>query len=154
MTIRQATSQDIDALTQVHAASFDQTWSAATIAQFLTSAKVFVSTPRPYGFIPNGFIIVQAAADEAEIITLAVMPDARGQGLASRLMAYAIKELQNDRCERLFLEVATDNHAALALYKRFDFQPQGLRKGYYQRLGGHRVDALVMSLDMSIVADN
>ena len=79
----------------------------------------------------DGFVIARVAGDEAEILTLAVAPEARGQGLGRALLNAAIVEAQRRGAGAIFLEVGTDNPAALALYAGLGFANVGSRKGYY-----------------------
>jgi ribosomal-protein-alanine N-acetyltransferase len=50
--------------------------------------------------------------------------------------------------KRLFLEVAADNDAAVALYESLGFKIAGGRRAYYHRVGGENVDAVVLALDL------
>jgi ribosomal-protein-alanine N-acetyltransferase len=86
---------------------------------------------------------VRAAADEAEILTLAVDPAHRRTGIASRLLRAATAALSAGETQRVFLEVAADNSAALALYERHGFEVCGRRANYYGG-GDKRVDAVMM----------
>lgn len=69
----------------------------------------------------------QTAPDEAEILNLTVDPAYRRRGVASALLAALIEAAKGS----IFLEVAEDNAAALALYHRFGWEPVAVRKGYY-----------------------
>jgi [ribosomal protein S18]-alanine N-acetyltransferase len=149
MTIRQATHDDIPVLSAIYGECFDTNWTDEAFGDFIESALVLVCAPDL-----NGFIIVRQASDEAEIITLAVRPNARRQGLAQSLLTQAIIVLSTTGCTRIFLEVAVDNPSALALYKQHDFHEVGIRKGYYRRPNGDRIDALVMERAVLIVANN
>ncbi len=97
---------------------------------------------------PLGFVLLGLAADEAEVITLAVLPDARRRGIGAALVAAAAREAAARGATRLFLEVAEDNAPARALYARAGFVPVGRRKGYYARPAA-AVDALVLALILS-----
>lgn len=97
---------------------------------------------------PLGFVLLGLAADEAEVITLAVLPAARRRGIGAALVAAAAREAATRGATRLFLEVAEDNAPARALYARTGFVPVGRRKGYYARESG-AVDALVLALALS-----
>jgi ribosomal-protein-alanine N-acetyltransferase len=88
----------------------------------------------------DGFILVREAAGEAEILTLAVAPRARRQGLGRALVDAAIARLGP---AELFLEVAADNHAAIALYQQAGFAQAGVRRGYYARSNGAE-DGLIL----------
>ncbi|MDA8712893.1 GNAT family N-acetyltransferase [Alphaproteobacteria bacterium] len=92
----------------------------------------------------QGFILLLNQPDGAEILTLAVLPAARRAGLARALMAHAQKALKADK---LWLDVAEDNEAALALYAATGFRRTGRRSKYYKRAGNFSVDALLMERD-------
>jgi ribosomal-protein-alanine N-acetyltransferase len=93
---------------------------------------------------PAGLVLARVAADEAEILTIGVMPAARRQGLAGRLLEQAAAACVSRGAARLFLEVAETNMAARALYTASGFVQVGRRARYY-RLGGQDIAALVMA---------
>jgi ribosomal-protein-alanine N-acetyltransferase len=101
---------------------------------------------------PLGFIVVRAVAGEAEVLTLAVHPDARRQGLGRALVQSAAVAARAVGAEVFWLEVAIDNESAIALYAGAGFQAAGKRPGYYGRKGGERIDALVMRRLLNSVA--
>jgi [ribosomal protein S18]-alanine N-acetyltransferase len=124
---------DLAALAALHFGCFAQGWSAAAIRDLL-------ATPNCYTFAnADGFIIARAVGDEAEVLTLAVVSQARRRGLGRALVAAAAAHAQSLGAAAMFLEVADDNPAALALYDRLGFVRVAARKGYY---GGG--DALVL----------
>ncbi len=83
--------------------------------------------------------------DEAHITTVTVSPDCRGQGIGARLfLALALAACR--RNTSLALEVAADNPAAQALYRRFGLAPVGIQRGYYANMG-LSPDAVVMRVD-------
>ena len=92
----------------------------------------------------RGFLLARAASDEAEILTLAVDPAHRRQGIARDLVTCALGACPDLGAARLFLEVAADNPAALALYDSLGFAEIGRRKRYYPRPNAAAVDAVVM----------
>ncbi len=77
------------------------------------------------------------------MLTLAVEPELRGQGLGQALLLAALGVAENAGAEAMFLEVAADNGRAIALYEGAGFHQVGLRRGYYANHGGGAVDALV-----------
>ena len=97
----------------------------------------------------GGFLLWRRAADEAEIVTLAVRPEARRRGLGGRLLGRTMDRAREQGVTRLFLEVADDNLAALALYGSRGFEPVGKRPDYYARPDGSRADALILALNLS-----
>ncbi|WP_333591780.1 GNAT family N-acetyltransferase [Brevundimonas sp.] len=132
-----------ETLADLHAAAFAAPWTAGTFAELLVQPGVFAETA------DDGFILIRVVADEAEILTLAVRPEARRRGLGARLAAAAAARAAALGAERLFLEVAQDNAAARGLYARSGFVEVGRRRGYYARPGATAVDALTLALNLS-----
>ncbi|MEO0823784.1 MAG: GNAT family N-acetyltransferase [Pseudomonadota bacterium] len=95
--------------------------------------------------VAEGLLILQFAADEAEILNFGVMPAARRRGLGSALLAEALALAALHGAATLFLEVAIDNAPARALYTRAGFAEAGRRRAYYLRPDGSRADALILS---------
>ena len=129
-------------LAVLHALAFSAPWDAAAFEALLGQAGVLAIE------VPEGFILIRSVADEAEILTLAVDPAARRQGLGTRLVREGALASAARGATRLFLEVADDNHAALALYARAGFTEAGRRRGYYARPEGGRQDALILALNL------
>lgn len=132
---------DPEALARIHAACFSvpRPWHAAEIADLLRQPQNFLLSETA------GFLIGSALLGEAELLTLAVDPDHRRQGIGARLVAGFLDEARARGAERIFLEVAADNAPAIALYRRAGFTDAGRRRGYYHSPDGAAVDALVLS---------
>ena len=79
----------------------------------------------------NGFIVYRAVADEAEIITIGVHPDAHHTGIANAMLVVAEQDLRARGIKKLFLEVAENNAPARKLYERAGFYQIGIRPKYY-----------------------
>lgn len=124
-------------LADLHDSAFDHGWTAASIRALLADGALALASE-------HGFILVRTAAGEAEILTLAVDPAFRRGGSGRALVEAAAHASRSQGAEALFLEVAADNTAALALYRACGFEQVGLRRGYYARAGGAPVDALVL----------
>jgi ribosomal-protein-alanine N-acetyltransferase len=77
-------------------------------------------------------VLARVAGGEAEILTLAVAPYARGRGLGRALLCAAIAQAERAGAEEMFLEVGSDNPAARALYAGLGFVNVGARKAYYR----------------------
>ena len=128
---------DTAALAALHAACCPDAWDAAAITALL-------ATPGTFAFAPHdGFVLARVAGDEAEILTLAVAPPARGRGLGRALLQAVIRGAAERGAASLFLEVGADNPAALALYAGLGFTKVGMRKAYYNGR-----DALVLRLSL------
>jgi ribosomal-protein-alanine N-acetyltransferase len=131
-------SESAAPLAALHAVCFERAWDAATLADMLAGPGTFAFAH------DDGFVVARAAADEAEILTLAVAPHARGQGLGRALLQAAIGKARGLGAGVMFLEVGADNPHALALYAALGFSKVGMRKAYYEGR-----DALVLRLPLA-----
>jgi Fur family ferric uptake transcriptional regulator len=138
---------DASAMAGLHALAFEAPWSAKAFEALLAGPGVF-ALAEPAAGRSLGFILCRAAGGEAEILTLAVHPEHRRAGIAAALVKGAIAAAAARGAASLFLEVAQDNAAALALYARQGFAPVGRRGDYYRR-GSRRIDALVLRRDLN-----
>ena len=133
----------------IHAASFAHPWQESDFEQLFVAPGIFAD-----GAIEAkdeylaGFVLSRIAADEAEILTLAVAPEWRRRGVASSLLAPHLSGLAANRVAYLFLEVEAENVAARALYANFGFEEVGERKAYYRTADGRLTEALVMRRDL------
>lgn len=133
--LREVAAGDAAELARLHALAFDRPWTAGEFEDLIRTGAAGWMTA-------DGFILTRTAAGEAEILTLAVDPVARRQGLGRRLVCAPVA------AEAVFLEVAADNEAAIALYRQAGFEQAGVRRAYYSRPGGG-VDALVLRKSLS-----
>lgn len=144
-SLRAAAATDAESLASLHAAAFDEPWDAAAFLGFLDrpGCLAFVATDE-LSRAAVGFIIGHVAADEAEILSVAVDPAVRRAGIGQLLLRALLEAARDRYVAKVHLEVADVNTAALALYQAEGFIVTGRRKGYYARATG-RVDAVVMS---------
>ncbi len=130
---------------RLHAADFAHPWSAQEIAALIArSTTLAAAALDPARGELRGFVLSRLAADEAEILTIAVEPALRGRGVGSALLSESLRQARNAGAKSMFLEVDENNTPALALYARFGFVKVGERVGYYRRKGGLRATAVVM----------
>lgn len=127
-------------LAAIHSAAFThpRPWSAAEIAGLIAG---------PGGFVierPAGFVLGRVILDEAELLTIAVEPMARRQGIGADLLAGFEATAQARGASRALLEVAADNPAAQTLYAGAGWRIAGRRRGYYRDPSGQPVDAVLM----------
>lgn len=155
VTIRPASSDDTDTITELHRRCFPVGWEKTFWASSISERNHLILVALIGDGFDNdtaaeiqGFILVRRAADEAEILSIAVDPSARLRTIATALLGAAEREL-TARTRRLFLEVSIDNAPALALYERAGFIPVGRRSGYYQSVGDVATDAIVMTKDIA-----
>src|SRR5262249_2726639 len=123
-------------------------WSRQELAELLASpgvAGVLVEADHR----PVGFALWRHAADEAELLTLAVSPGHRRRGAGRRLMSTVVCDARERGARALFLEVGSDNPQAKALYDDMGFRIVGRRPAYYRRASGPAADAVVMRLALA-----
>ena len=118
-----------------------QQWSAESVAAML-------AVPGSIALLTHqGCALLRIVADEAELLTIARDPVARGQGVGARLLDTCLAEAGLRGASRLYLEVAAGNTAAIGLYRGRGFICAGRRPGYYMGEAGAE-DALLMSCEI------
>jgi ribosomal-protein-alanine N-acetyltransferase len=142
MKLRLADAEDAIALAVVHAQAFDHPWPPEAFATLLSGPGVFAVAATD-GAV-EALILMRAVAGEAEVLTLAVAPARRRRGVGAALLAGGLAIAAELGAGSAFLEVAADNPAAIALYRRAGFEPVGRRVRYYPRAAGPAADALVL----------
>lgn len=119
-------------LAALHAECFpDDPWNEAAMAAILAGPGVQAWLGLE-GDEPVGLIVTRLVLDEAEVLTVGIRPDARRAGHGTMLLATATGALAEQGCRRLFLEVASGNASARALYDRAGFHMAGRRPRYYR----------------------
>ncbi len=130
------------ALAALHVRCFapEDVWSEASFAELLASPHVFVTADPSH----QGFVLARVVVDEAELLTIAVDPAARGQGLGRNLVARFEERARVAGAVRAYLEVGENNRAARALYAACGYDESGRRPGYYRRKGAPAETALIL----------
>lgn len=140
---------DLDIAAALHREAFlpmgERAWPRHEMAELLASLGV-VGLLLQRADSEIGFAVCRMAADEAELLTLAVSPSARRLGAGRTLLRAVIDLVRAGNARRLFLEVGDDNLAARSLYERMGFETVGRRTAYYRRGDRPAADALVMRL--------
>ena len=91
-----------------------------------------------------GFLGTWYAADQAHIVSVGVADGYRRRGIGELLLIAAVEHATARGTETITLEVRQSNAAARALYEKYGFIEQGIRKRYYS---DNREDALIMTTD-------
>lgn len=127
-------------MAEIHARCFThpRPWSEQEFTALLNSGVVFSCAK------DNGFALGRIAGHEVELLTIAVDPKQRRQGIAKDLMHRFEERATEKGAHDAFLEVAENNSAAIALYRHFGFSEAGRRKDYYATPTGTKITALVM----------
>ncbi len=126
---------------QIEEEAFPRPWSAT-----LFLSELALRTSRSYHVArigPNvvGYCGVMFGDGEAHITTIAVDPRWQKHGIGTRLMLNAVQVARRAGMRHMTLEVRVSNEEAQSLYRRFEFQPVGVRPNYYSEVNE---DALVM----------
>ncbi|MWC00098.1 ribosomal protein S18-alanine N-acetyltransferase [Agromyces seonyuensis] len=149
---RAAGADDLDAIMAIESAVFeDDAWSSANMRAELVNPSTYYlvvvddaapAESRETALLGYAGLLSGVGAPQADIQTIAVVPEARGLGLGRALMQQLVAVARRRGAEEVFLEVRADNHVAQSLYRSLGFEELGVRRGYYR--GG--IDALTMRL--------
>ncbi|MGE3992760.1 GNAT family N-acetyltransferase [Pseudorhodoplanes sp.] len=132
--VADATIRDVAAIARLHGASFRRGWSDGEIEGMLLDRNVLAHRAM-IGRNLAGFIISRMAADEAEILSVAVAESYRGRAIARTLLRHHLGRLAGLGIQSVFLEVDEGNVSALRLYRRAGFVEVGRRAAYYPKDG-------------------
>jgi [ribosomal protein S18]-alanine N-acetyltransferase len=144
--LSEARPRDAATMAALHAASFRRGWSEDEFRSMLGDQAVLGHRAMQGGRLA-GFIISRMAADESEILSVAVAVSAQGRGLAGRLLHLHLRRLAGLGMRTVFLEVGEDNVPAIRLYTRAGFEEVSRRQAYYQDDTGRQTAALVLRRD-------
>lgn len=123
---------DIMEISRMEKENFSDKWSENSVKVQIENKKVIAIK---YNSVMLGYCIFMVAADEGEILRIAVEKKLRRAGIGKKLLSAAICEMKESGCSDIFLEVRSSNEGAIALYKSLGFLEIGTRKGYYSDNG-------------------
>ena len=146
--VEAASSRDAQRLAQLHGESFHRGWGEGEFEAMLAERNTLVHRLR-VGRKVIGFAVSRMAADEAEILSIAVAGSHRGRGLSRNLLLTHMGHLAGHGVRTIFLEVEENNQPARRLYQWAGFGVAGRRERYYQQPGGEQLNALLMRRDLS-----
>lgn len=131
-----------DSLAALHSASFTtpRPWSSTEFAGLLAMKDTFLAQANT-----SAFALGRVVLDEAELLTVAVAPTARGQGLGRAALAQYEADAVKRGATVSFLEVAATNEVAIALYRSSGYEQTGRRPRYYRQPDDTFCDALIFS---------
>ncbi len=127
-------------MAHIHALCFTtpRPWKTAEFAKMLARPAVFVLHSN------SGFALGQIAGPEAELLTIAIHPDAQGKGNGRKLLQQFIESTSQNNIFDIFLEVAETNIRAINFYKSAGFENTGRRMAYYTPPSGPKIAAITM----------
>ena len=146
--VEPASLRDAPVLAQIHGASFHRGWGEGEFENMLSESNTLVHRLR-MGRKVIGFSVSRIAADEAEILSIAVAQGHRGRGLSNNLLLTHLGHLAGRGVRTVFLEVEENNQPARRLYERAGFAVAGRRERYYRQASGEPLNALLMRRDLS-----
>jgi ribosomal-protein-alanine N-acetyltransferase len=146
VAVRALTHGDLDAVAQLEEQSFSQPWRRSSFERLIGEPGAVACVAVTDRGRVIGYGVLLAAADEGEVITLAVEPDVRGQGIGARLLDELLERGAQLGVARVFLDVRSSNAPAQALYASRGFREMGRRTDYY---AAPREDARVLALDLN-----
>ena len=148
ITYRQPTALDVPVLTSLARSLFpDYPWSQAQFKEEIAGlggTRQFILAQKDGLIIGYAGIMVVAAGVPADLLTIAILPDFRRQGLAQAMLAELESWAKIKGATEVILEVDTKNESAISLYKLVGYEEISTRANYYA-LG---VDALIMRKDL------
>jgi ribosomal-protein-alanine N-acetyltransferase len=137
------TEADVSAVVALERASYQFPWSEGIFRDCLRVGyvcRVVTATNRLIGYG-----VMSVGAGEAHILNLCIDSGFRCQGIGRRMLDYLLDRGAAAGMTEAFLEVRPSNTAAIRLYLSLGFDQVGMRRGYYQAVGG-REDAAVLKL--------
>lgn len=138
VSLRPMDEPDLTAVVGLEKQSFPEPWSKRMLIEELAQEGRVYRVAEAGGEV-IGYAGMSVLGEDAHILTLAVAPAQRQQGIGTQLVAELAQAALELGARHLTLEVRPSNIEALALYASFGFTPVGRRKGYYRN-----EDAIVM----------
>lgn len=141
--IRTMSENDVSDVIAVERASYQFPWSEGIFRDCLRVGYVCRVVTISDTII--GYGVMSVGAGEAHILNLCISGLYRCKGVGRRLLTYLIERGAAAGMSEAFLEVRPSNTSAIRLYQSVGFEQVGMRRGYYQAVGG-REDAAVLKL--------
>jgi [ribosomal protein S18]-alanine N-acetyltransferase len=129
-TFSAAGPRDAPAIAQLHGQSFGRGWDEHEVYRLLVDHTVIAHRAMSRRALV-GFIMSRLAADEVEILSIAIAPARRGRGWSRPLLDHHLRNLAGLGARAVFLEVDEHNVPARRLYEGAGFHEVGRRQGYY-----------------------
>ena len=139
--IRDMTHEDVPAVIALELTAYTFPWSDAIFRDCLRVG--YVCCVVELDDILIGYAVMSTGAGEAHVLNLCIAETYRGKGIGGQLLAHLLEFARSLGVHEAFLEVRPSNTAAIRLYQSQGFAQIGMRRGYYQAVGG-REDAVVL----------
>ena len=141
--IRPLGLSDLNSIDAIEQRAYRTPWSRSMFASELAKASS-ICLGAWEGDHLVGYIVNSRYVDAWHVMNVAVDPDCRRRGIATRLLERLFELTHDDQRRGYTLEVRVSNRDAIALYENLGFVRQGIRRAYYT---DNREDALIMWRD-------
>ena len=145
LEIRRLQLRDLGAVEEIERRAYPTPWSRSMFAgEIAKPSSICLGAFDAESARLIGYLIVSRYVDAWHVMNVAVAPDYRRLGIASRLLNDLFELTVDDGQRGYTLEVRVSNEPAIRLYERMGFLGRGVRRGYYT---DNREDALIMWRD-------
>jgi len=141
LVFRAMTVDDIDTIVEIEREAFTAPWTAEAFHNELRQNMFAKYMVMERDGVIMGYGGMWLIVDEAHVTNIAVRERYRGQGFGKKLLAEMMRTAHWFGARRMTLEVRVSNERAQRLYRKFGFEPSGVRPGYYS---DNAEDALIM----------
>jgi ribosomal-protein-alanine N-acetyltransferase len=145
LEIRRLQLRDLAAVEDIEERAYPTPWSRSMFAgEIAKPSSICLGAFDAESNRLIGYLIVSRYVDAWHVMNVAVAPEHRRLGIASRLLNSLFDLTTEDGQRGYTLEVRVSNEPAIHLYERMGFEGRGVRRGYYT---DNREDALIMWRD-------
>ena len=131
MIFRRMTENDLDKVAAMEKEIFSMPWSKESFRESLLQNYSYFFVAEEGDIL--GYCGVHNFGGDGEITNVAVDKNAREQGVATKMLYYAMEETKKIGVEAFTLEVRVSNEAAIKLYEKLGFENKGIRKNFYEK---------------------
>jgi ribosomal-protein-alanine N-acetyltransferase len=142
---------DLREIVAIERDSFLTPWSENIFRNEMTCPISRMLVGRSYHLqkrLVAAYLVYWSVEDEIHIHNIAVRPELRRNGIATRMLEEALRRSRREDAHRVTLEVRRSNLPAQRMYEKFGFSVKGVRPGYYSDT---REDALIMWADLQLI---
>ena len=130
MILRRMTEADLDRVAEMEKAVFSMPWSRESFQESLGQSYSHFFIAEADTLL--GYCGIHNLGGDGEITNVAVDEEARGNGIATKMLIYAMEEMTKEGVEAFTLEVRVSNAPAIRLYEKLGFENKGIRKNFYE----------------------